>query len=46
MTRYEFIAACGERLIPVDLALENDAVTAALKDRDDDAVCNALDTEF
>ena len=46
MTRIEFICECGERLIDPALALENEAVCAALRSRDYAAVCAGLDNEF
>ena len=46
MTRNEFVAACAERTIDPALALENEAVRAALLARDRTAIIEALDTEF
>lgn len=46
MTRLEFMALCGERLIDVGLALENDAIAMALKKKDDELVKTLLDSEF
>lgn len=46
MTRLEFISLCGELLINPDLALENEKIKEALKNRDDKAVKNLLKTEF
>jgi len=46
MTKNEFVALCLERLIDPALALENDAVFAALMSKDYDALKSALDNEF
>jgi len=46
MTRLEFAAECGIRLVDWGVALESPIVQAALLDRDDDAVRRALDEEF
>jgi hypothetical protein len=46
MTAHEFMTLCLERLIDPALALENDAVFAALMAKDYDALKSALDNEF
>jgi hypothetical protein len=46
MTQNEFLTACMERTIDPAIALENDAVRAALKAHDRQAVLTALDNEF
>ena len=46
MTRNEFNAACGARLIDPALALESDTIRAALMARDDAAVLTTLDQDF
>ncbi len=46
MSRTEFVAECGARLIAPEIALESDTVRAALRSRDDAAIIAALDGEF
>jgi hypothetical protein len=46
MTKNEFNALCAERTIDPNLALENDELVEALKDRDDKAVVAILDNQF
>jgi hypothetical protein len=46
MTKTDFFAACAARFIDPALALENEAVIAALLDRDAERVLLALDSEF
>lgn len=46
MTKNEFATLCGQYLIDVDLALENDLVREALQERDDKAVEYHLQNEF
>jgi len=46
MTQNEFNALCAERTIDPNLALENDELVEALKDRDDKAVVAILDNQF
>jgi hypothetical protein len=46
MSKLEFLSLCGERCIDPDLALENDNLVQALKDKDFDKVLVVLDTEF
>jgi hypothetical protein len=46
MTYKEFLAQCGERLIDVNIALDNEKIKEALRQRDDDALNALLDTEF
>ena len=44
MSKLEFIAECGKRLIDVAMALENERIIEALLNRDDDSVIFELDT--
>jgi hypothetical protein len=46
MTNTRFQELCGERLIDVDVALDNDIIRCALLERDDEAVIELLDSEF
>ena len=46
MTRLSFILRCNKNLIIPELALENDKIIKALKNRDDKKVFELLDTEF
>ena len=46
MTRFEFLAECGKRLIDVGLALEHDGIRQALMDRDRKRVLYILDNEI
>ena len=46
MTNLEFQSACGKRLIDFGLAIENQKIAEALKNRDDELVKQLLDTEF
>jgi len=46
MTKNEFVAACIERTIAPEVALENERVRKALEDQDDEAVVEALEQEF
>ena len=46
MTRYEFYALCEEATVPVELALENDDVRAALSARNSEEVVRLLREEF
>ena len=46
MTMNDFVAICEEHLIDPELALENDAVRAALATRDDNQVTRVLSEEF
>lgn len=46
MTKAEFFALCEERLIDPSIALESEAVIAALRAKDPQAVIAALDSEF
>ena len=46
MTHNEFLSECGERLIDVSLAVENDKIVKALAERDDNLVRELLDSEF
>lgn len=46
MTKTEFLTACGEVLIDPAIALENEAIRAALADKDDSKVRQLLAEEF
>lgn len=46
MTKTEFMSECAKRTIDPQLALENDMLCEALKDRDDDEVIRILNEEF
>ena len=46
MKRLDFMVECGKRLIDVGIALENDNLVEALKDKDDSKAISILDTEF
>jgi hypothetical protein len=46
MTMMQFQIACGERLLDEGIALENEHVKQALKDRNDEEVLRLLDEEF
>jgi len=46
MTRYQFMALCGEHLIDVGIALENEDVREALSKKDDDLVEQLLVEQF
>jgi hypothetical protein len=46
MNRHDFYALCGELLIDPGIALENDDLRAALRDRDDAEVERILTEEF
>lgn len=46
MTRMEFYDACTTATISPFLALENEKIKAALKERDDKKVKELLETEF
>ena len=46
MTYAEFIDECNKRLIYKSVAVENEKIRQALKDRNDDLVRELLDTEF
>ena len=46
MTKYEFLAECGKRLIEPLIALENDNLREALKKDYDFKVIEVLDNEF
>lgn len=46
MTKSEFVSECTKRLIDVNVALENERVVNALKERDDLELQKALDEEF
>jgi len=46
MKKYEFYAICGEYLIDVDVALENEKVREALRSEDEKALITALESEF
>ena len=46
MTQNEFVALCLAHLVEPELALENNAVVAALKACDTEKVVQVLTTEF
>lgn len=46
MTQTQFITECNARYIEPAIALENDELVQALKNRDDDAVISILDNQF
>jgi len=46
MSKFEFMALCGEHLIDPDMALENDNLNLALLARDDAEVVRVLTEEF
>ena len=46
MTKPEFLTSCLERFIDPALALENENVCEALKNKDDAKVIYLLDNEF
>jgi len=46
MTQNQFLALCNEHLIDPSVALENTDVVEALKNRDDEAVVEALTNSF
>jgi len=46
MTEFEFMSLCGEHLIDVGLALENDNIREALKNKDDEKVKELLLNDF
>ena len=46
MTSLEFMSICGEYLIDVGIALENDELREALKNGDDEKVKDILKNDF
>ena len=46
MTRFEFMSLCGEYLIEVGIALEDDKIIQALKNKDDEKVKELLLNDF
>ena len=46
MTQNQFNEACSTRAIDPQIALENDDVCEALRERDDEAVIRILDEQF
>ena len=46
MTYQEFLAECNKRTIHKSVAVENEKIKAALRNRDDELVKKLLDTEF
>lgn len=46
MTKDDFAAMCGELLIDIGVALENESVCESLTSRDDEEVRRVLETEF
>jgi hypothetical protein len=46
MTQTDFLTLCLEHNLPPELALENDELVQALRDRDDAEVCRIIEQEF
>jgi hypothetical protein len=46
MTYREFLDECSKRLVHENIAVENEKIQQALRDRNDDLVRKLLDTEF
>jgi len=46
MNKYQFWALCAEQLVSPEVALENDAVLAAIATRDDAEIKRVLAEEF
>jgi hypothetical protein len=46
MSKNEFLVLCSNYDIDPDIALENDNVVEALRNRDDSAVATILESEF
>jgi len=46
MTQLQFIAKCNQLTVDPDLALENDLIIQALKNKNDELVIALLLTEF
>ena len=46
MTQNEFVAKCEQLCIAPELALENDLIVSALRDRNDQQVIELLETQF
>jgi hypothetical protein len=46
MTQTEFITLCLEHNLPPELALENDELVQALRERDDATVNRIIENEF
>lgn len=46
MTKTEFMILCGEYLIEPNIALENENICEALRQRDDEQVKHILENEF
>ncbi len=46
MTYTEFLSECSKRKIHKSVAVENEKITAALRERDDAKVLQLLDSEF
>lgn len=46
MTQNQFLTLCNEHCIDPDIALDNDDLCQALKDRDDDKVIEIIINEF
>jgi hypothetical protein len=46
MSRNEFLVLCSAYSIDPDIALENDNVVEALRNRDDEIVASILESEF
>jgi hypothetical protein len=46
MTQNEFFILCSEHNLPPEIALENENLVQALRDRDSEKVKQILNTEF
>ena len=46
MTQTEFLTLCLQHNLTPELALENDEVVQALRERDDAEVCRIIEQEF
>lgn len=46
MTSSQFAEECGKRLIEPAIAIENESIVAALRERDDLRVIELLNSEF
>ena len=46
MTQTEFLTLCLKHNLTPELALENDEVVQALRERDDAEVCRIIEQEF
>lgn len=46
MTQADFLTLCLEHNLTPDIALENDELVQALRERDDAEVCRIIEQEF